>query len=72
MVIVDTTVWVDYLKGASTPQIEWLELEMGRQRLGGNTQPCLHGTIGSRCAQPHPETSRPSASSAPLREKFSG
>jgi hypothetical protein len=34
MVIVDTTVWVDYLKGASTPQAEWLELEMGRQRLG--------------------------------------
>jgi predicted nucleic acid-binding protein len=34
VVIVDTTVWVDYLKGASTPQIEWLELEMGRQRLG--------------------------------------
>ena len=34
MIIVDTTVWVDYLKGASTPQAEWLELEMGRQRLG--------------------------------------
>ena len=34
MVIVDTTVWVDYLKGANTPQAEWLELEMGRQRLG--------------------------------------
>jgi len=28
MVIVDTTVWVDYLRGARTPQAEWLEVEM--------------------------------------------
>jgi hypothetical protein len=34
MVIVDTTVWVDYLRGARTPQAEWLEVEMAHQRLG--------------------------------------
>ncbi len=34
MVIVDSTVWVDYLKGASTPQTDWLDVELGRQRLG--------------------------------------
>lgn len=34
MVIVDTTVWVDYLKGTSTPEVEWLERELANQRLG--------------------------------------
>jgi predicted nucleic acid-binding protein len=34
MVIVDATVWVDYLKGASTPEVEWLDRETSRQRLG--------------------------------------
>ena len=34
MVIVDTSTWVDYLNGRSTPQVEWLEKELGRQRLG--------------------------------------
>ena len=34
MVIVDTTVWVDYLRGTQTPQTDWLEAEMERQRLG--------------------------------------
>lgn len=34
MVIVDTTVWVDYLNGASTPEVEWLEREAALQRLG--------------------------------------
>jgi predicted nucleic acid-binding protein len=34
MVIVDTTVWVDYLKGASTPEVEWLDRETSRLRLG--------------------------------------
>ena len=34
MVIVDTTVWVDYLKGSSTLEIEWLDRETSRQRLG--------------------------------------
>ena len=34
MVIVDTTVWIDYLRGNSTPQVGWLEQAMTRQRLG--------------------------------------
>jgi predicted nucleic acid-binding protein len=34
MVIVDTTVWVDYLNGVSTPEVEWFEREAPRQRLG--------------------------------------
>lgn len=34
MVIVDTTVWIDYLNGAVSPQSDWLERETSRQRLG--------------------------------------
>ena len=34
MVIVDTTVWVDYLRGARNPETEWLELEADRKRIG--------------------------------------
>lgn len=34
MVIVDTTVWVDYLRGTSTPETGWLDSELDRQRLG--------------------------------------
>jgi len=34
VVIVDTTVWVDYLNGISTPEVEWLDRESERQRLG--------------------------------------
>jgi len=34
MVIIDTTVWIDYLRGISTPQVEWLDTEMTSQRLG--------------------------------------
>ena len=34
MVVVDTTVWVDYLNGVSTPETEWFEREAPRQRLG--------------------------------------
>jgi predicted nucleic acid-binding protein len=34
MVIVDTTVWVDYLNGLSTPYTDWLDRELERQRLG--------------------------------------
>jgi predicted nucleic acid-binding protein len=34
MVIVDTTVWIDYLNGAGTPEVEWLDRETSRQRLG--------------------------------------
>ena len=34
VVIVDTTVWVDYLKGVETPETRWLDRETSRQRLG--------------------------------------
>jgi predicted nucleic acid-binding protein len=34
MVIVDTTVWIDYLQGAENPEALWLERELRRQRLG--------------------------------------
>ena len=34
MVIVDTTVWVDYLNGISTLEVEWLDRESERRRLG--------------------------------------
>jgi len=34
MVIVDTTVWVDYLNGVVNPQTDWLDQELDRQRLG--------------------------------------
>jgi predicted nucleic acid-binding protein len=34
MVIIDTTVWVDYLHGTTNPETLWLERELERQRLG--------------------------------------
>ena len=34
MVIVDTTVWIDYLNGVDTPETEWFDEEASRQRLG--------------------------------------
>ena len=34
MVIVDTTVWVDYFQGAESPETDWLNTELDRQRLG--------------------------------------
>ncbi len=34
MVIVDTTVWVDYFKGVANPETDWLNTELDRQRLG--------------------------------------
>jgi len=34
VVIVDTTVWIDYLNGISTSQTDWLDAELARQRLG--------------------------------------
>ena len=34
MVIVDTTVWIDYLQGIRNPETDWLEAELDRQRLG--------------------------------------
>lgn len=34
MVIVDTTVWIDYLRGAENPETLWLDQELTHQRLG--------------------------------------
>lgn len=34
MVIVDTTVWIDYLRGAENPETDWLARQLGRRRLG--------------------------------------
>jgi predicted nucleic acid-binding protein len=34
MVIVDTTVWIDFLNGTSTPETEWLDQQLTQQRLG--------------------------------------
>lgn len=34
MIIIDTTVWIDYLNGTQTLQTDWLDAEITRQRLG--------------------------------------
>jgi len=34
MVIVDTTVWIDYMRGVESPEALWLDKELTRQRLG--------------------------------------
>jgi predicted nucleic acid-binding protein len=34
MIIIDTTVWIDFLRGAENPETLWLERELKRQRLG--------------------------------------
>ena len=34
MVIIDTTVWIDYLRGNITKEASWFESELKRQRLG--------------------------------------
>jgi len=34
MVIIDTTVWIDFLRGVQTSQVAWLDRELPRQRLG--------------------------------------
>lgn len=34
MVIVDTTVWIDYFRGLTNPETDWLDAEIDRQRLG--------------------------------------
>lgn len=34
MTIVDTTVWVDYFRGVQNAEADWLDVEVGRRRLG--------------------------------------
>jgi len=33
MIIVDTTVWIDYLRGTANPETAWLDRELGGRRL---------------------------------------
>ncbi|MEX2270517.1 MAG: PIN domain nuclease [Vicinamibacterales bacterium] len=37
MVIVDSTVWVDYFNGIDTPETSWLDKQLDQQRLGLTT-----------------------------------
>jgi hypothetical protein len=34
MVIIDTTVWIDYLRGLRNKETEYFDRELGRQRFG--------------------------------------
>lgn len=34
MVVVDASVWIDYLRGTPTPEAEWLDQELGARPLG--------------------------------------
>ncbi|HUR20209.1 MAG TPA: PIN domain nuclease [Vicinamibacterales bacterium] len=34
MVIVDSSVWIDYLNDVDTPEADWLDLQLAQQRLG--------------------------------------
>jgi predicted nucleic acid-binding protein len=34
VVIVDATVWIDYLQGIRNPETDWVHAELDRQRLG--------------------------------------
>lgn len=34
MIIVDTTVWIDYFRGTPTPETDWLDRNLPQHRLG--------------------------------------
>ena len=34
MIIIDTTVWINYLNGVFTPETDWLDVELDRRRFG--------------------------------------
>jgi predicted nucleic acid-binding protein len=34
MIIVDTTIWIDYFNGLRTLHTDWLDVQLARQRLG--------------------------------------
>jgi len=34
MVIIDTTVWIDYFRGSGNPETNWLDAHLTRERLG--------------------------------------
>lgn len=52
--IVDTTVWVDYLNGISTPEVKWFDRESERQRLGLLRPDGVRGAPGrlDQCRRP--------------------
>jgi predicted nucleic acid-binding protein len=33
MVVVDTSVWIDFFRGIASPETDWLDRELGRRRL---------------------------------------
>jgi predicted nucleic acid-binding protein len=37
LVIVDSSVWVDFLNGVTIPETEWLDLHLDRERIGLTT-----------------------------------
>jgi predicted nucleic acid-binding protein len=37
LVIVDTSVWIDFLNGATNPETEWLDLHLDHERIGLTT-----------------------------------
>ena len=53
MVIVDSTVWVDYFNGQRNPETDWLDARLDQQRLGLTTiilAEVLQGVRGERRA----------------------
>ncbi len=34
MIVVDASVWIDYLRGTSNPEADWLDVQLGSQPLG--------------------------------------
>jgi predicted nucleic acid-binding protein len=34
MVLIDTSVWIDYLRGTINPHTDWIDRELSLQRLG--------------------------------------
>ena len=37
MIIVDSSVWIDFLNGVTNPETEWLDLRLDRERFGLTT-----------------------------------
>lgn len=37
MVIVDSSVWIDFLKGVTNPETQWLDLKLDHERIGLTT-----------------------------------
>lgn len=34
MIIVDTTIWIDYFRAAHTPHVDWLDAQLAKERIG--------------------------------------